>query len=116
MGTIQHGAVAVPPFAERNLTFAVSQQKLRRLKLAEGQRIGADKRTDPQHHLEAQSMQLINHTPRLREAAGMKLPGPVRLMPVIVNHNDAGRHSACEHIPGILQDLLLGWLIEQLNP
>ena len=78
--------------------------------------IRTDKRAQPNHHLEAQTMQFIHHLLGLGKPARMKIPDAIVLLPSVINHQHARRQTIGNDSPRILQNVFLILIVGQFNP
>ena len=79
-------------------------------------RVRADEWADPDHHLEAEGVQLADHRLGIGEAAGVEIPLAVVFLPVVVDHQHAGRQSVVHDRVGVLEHVALVLVIHQFDP
>ena len=116
IGEVEAGTLPVPPRNDGRISRGIAQQQP-----LFGQRtifgtVGRDKRTDPQHHLEALPMQAVNHGARVGKAFAFEIEIAIITLPIIVDHQDAGGQIIVEQVAGIGQNVVLVLVVHQLYP
>ncbi len=78
--------------------------------------IGTDERANPEHHLEPEFVQLVDHSLRVREPLRLELEVPVIPLPVRVDHQHSGGEPVVDDRTCVLQDVVLILVVDQLDP
>ena len=116
VGHVVAGAIPVPPVDHGGRTVFVFQQVAFGVEVAELRRVGRNKRRYPQHHLKAETVQLVGHGPGIGEFLGLELEVAIVALPVVVDHEDAFGESIVDDVVGILQNVFLILVIHELDP
>ena len=125
IGEVEKRGVAVPPAdVNRGLRLCVKDETAlpRRIgapvfsEVAVRLRVERDERNDPEKNLEPHLVQLVAHALRVAEPARVELPHAVRILPRVVDHEDARRQAVVEHRLRIVKDALLVLVVRKLHP